>query len=115
MNQQIINDTFEEEPHICVFCECPQKNHLIFYNCPLFSGHPICRDCCMVDMMKDDIDVKVSAKLGNPIDKQTINSICSSCGMNNACQNAELVKQIETGTTGESNGPSQPEGPKKSR
>lgn len=117
MNPKIINDTFEQEPHVCVFCECPQKNHLIFHSCPLFSGHPICQDCCMVDMMQDDIDKKVSAKLGNPIDKQTINSICRSCGLNNACQNQKLVDQIKRGTLGDfnDNGPTQPEGPQKTR
>lgn len=65
-------------------------------------------------MMKDDVDVKVSAKLGNPIDKATINSICKSCGMNNACQNNNLALKIEQGILGEPNGPEQ-DGPKKTR
>jgi hypothetical protein len=114
MDPKIINDTFEKEPHICSNCECPIGNHLIFFSCPLFSGNPICRDCCMIDMMKDDVDVKVSAKLGNPIDKKIINSICFSCGMNNACQNADLAKKLESNTLGDING-SQPEGPTKTR
>src|SRR5579859_6554807 len=118
MDPKIINDTFEKDPHICSMCECQAGNHLVFFSCPLFSGNPICRDCCMVDMMKDDVDIKVSAKLGNPIDKQTINSICRSCGMNNACQNPELVRKIETGileTLGGTSDSEQPDGPKKSR
>lgn len=115
MDQKIINDTFEKDPHICSMCECESGNHLIFFSCPLFSGNPICTDCCRIDMMKDDVDIKVSAKLGNPIDKATINSICRSCGMNNACQNNELVKKIETETLGGTSGSEQPEGPKKSR
>lgn len=114
MASKIINDTFEKDPHICSFCDCPPGNHLIWFSCPLFSGYPICTDCCRVDMMKDDVDVKVSAKLGNPIDKATINSICKSCGMNNACQNNDLAKKIEEGLLGGNNGPEQ-EGPKKSR
>ena len=66
-------------------------------------------------MLKDDVDVKVSAKLGNPIDKATINSICQSCGMNNACQNAELAKKLERGAQGDINGPTQQDGPTKTR
>jgi hypothetical protein len=58
--------------------------------------------------------VKVSAKLGNPITKETINSICRSCGNNNACQNQKLVDKIEHGAMGESNGPEQ-SGPQKTR
>lgn len=114
MDQKIINDTFEKDPHICSMCECQTGNHLIYFSCPLFSGNPICTDCCRIDMMKDDVDIKVSAKLGNPITKETINSICKSCGMNNACQNSELAKKIELGMQGDINGTEQ-EGPKKSR
>lgn len=115
MGTQIINDTFEKDPHICSMCECPQNNHLVFYECPLFSGNPICRDCCLIDLMKDDVDIKVSAKLGNPIDKQTINSICFSCGMNNACQNNDLAKKIETETLGGTSDSEQPDKPTKTR
>jgi hypothetical protein len=115
MDSKIINDTFEKDPHICSFCECASGNHLVFFKCPLFSGNPICQDCCMIDMMKDNVDAKVAAKLGNPITKETINSICRSCGMNNACQNAELAKKLESGKTGDTNGPEQQEGPRKSR
>lgn len=114
MNKQIINDTFEKDPHVCSNCECQSGNHLIFFVCPLFSGHPICQECCQIAMMKDDVDVKISAKLGNPIDKATINSICRSCGMNNACQNAELAEKLESSTTGDPNVPEQ-QGPKKTR
>lgn len=117
MDPKIINDTFEKDPHICSMCECPPNAHLIFYKCPLFSGHPICQEDCQISMMKDDVDIKVSAKLGNPIDKATINSICRSCGMNNACQNNDLAKKIESGMQeGDNpNEPPQPEGPRKTR
>jgi hypothetical protein len=114
MDNKIINDTFEKEQHICSFCDCPPGNHLIWFRCPLFSGHPICQEDCQISMMKDDVDVKVSAKLGNPIDKATINSICRSCGMNNACQNQALAETLEKGLLGDTSGPQQ-EGPAKSR
>jgi len=117
MDPKIINDTFEKDPHICSMCECSPGNHLIFHACPLFSGHPICQEDCQISMMKEDVDVKVSAKLGNSIDKQTINSICRSCGLNNACQNQSLAEKIEKGTLGDfnGNGQEQPEGPAKNR
>lgn len=117
MDPKIINDTFEQEQHICSMCECKSGNHLVFFSCPLFSMNPICTDCCRIDMMKDDVDIKVSAKLGNPITKETINSICHSCGMNNACQNSELAKKIELEMQGENtNGQTQqPDGPAKTR
>lgn len=114
MDPRIINDTFEQEPHICSKCECQSGNHLIFFKCPLFSNNPICQDCCQIDMMKEDVDLQVSAKLGNPISKETINSICRSCGLNNACQNQKLANKLEQGQTGDSNGPT-PDGPIKTR
>ena len=114
MNPKIINDTFESNPHVCSMCECAPNNHLIFFSCPLFSGHPICQEDCQISMMKDDIDLTISAKLGNPITKETINSICRSCGMNNACQNKDLANKLEQKSIGESNGPEQ-EGPRKTR
>jgi hypothetical protein len=114
MDQQIINDTFGQEQHICSFCGCPAGNHLIFFKCPLFELNPICQEDCQISMLKDDVDVQVSAKLGKPITKELINSICRSCGMNNACQNADLAKKLESNTTGESNGPEQ-ERPRKTR
>ncbi len=114
MDPRIINDTFEKEPHICSKCECQSGNHLVFYKCPLFSGFPICIDCCLINMMKDDVDVQVSAKLGRSITKEEINSTCKNCGLNNACQNQKLVENLERGTLGDLNG-QQPQGPEKIR
>ena len=113
MDQRIINDTFEKEQHICSFCECPSGNHLIFHKCPLFDNTFICEEDCKVSMMKDDIDVQVSAKLGRSVTKTFINDMCKNCGLNNACQNQKLADQIEKGLPGDGDG--QPEGPKKTR
>jgi hypothetical protein len=114
MDSRIINDTFEKEQHICSFCDCPKGNHLIYHRCPLFESNPICREDCQISMMRDDVDVQVSAKLGRPVTKEFINQTCKECGMNNACQNQPRAEQIEKGLLGESNG-QQPEGPAKSR
>src|SRR5271154_190702 len=100
MDPRIINDTFQKDQHVCSFCECQKGNHLVFHICPLFDYTFICQEDCQVSMMKDDIDIQVSAKLGRPITKEFINQTCKSCGMNNACQNQKLVDQIEHGTQG---------------
>jgi hypothetical protein len=108
MDPRIINDAFEKTPHLCSVCECGYGNHLIYYRCPLMEGNPICQDCCHLDMMKDDVDVKISAKLGRTVTKEFINETCKNCGLNNACQNQDLVKKIQDGNLGENNGPSEP-------
>jgi hypothetical protein len=114
MDPRIINDVFEKTLHICSMCECPQNNHLIFHNCPLFENNPICQEDCQISMMKDDIDIQVSTKLGKPVTKEYINQTCRNCGLNNACQNQDLVNKIERGTIGGQDAPEQ-EGPKKNR
>jgi hypothetical protein len=114
MDQRIINDTFGQEQHICSMCECPKGNHLIFHICPLFDGTTICQEDCQISMMKDDIDLQVSAKLGRPVTKEFINQMCKNCGLNNACQNKDLANKLEQGPTGEINGPEQ-DRPKKTR
>jgi hypothetical protein len=114
MDPRIINDTFEKEQHLCSKCECQSGNHLVFFKCPLFELNPICRDCCLIDMMKDDVDVQISTKLGKPVTKEFINQTCKNCGMNNASQNQKLAEELEKGLQGEPNGPEQ-QGPAKTR
>ena len=114
MDPRIINDTFEQEPHICSICECPPSNHLIFHICPLMENTFICQEDCHISMMKDDIEAQISAKLGRPITKEFINQTCKNCGLNNACQNQKLADSLEKGTTGDLNGPEQ-QGPRKTR
>src|SRR5216684_2021004 len=104
MNPKIINDTFEKDPHICSFCNCLKGNHLVFHRCPLFENNPICQEDCKISMMKDDVDIQVSAKLGRPITKEFINQTCRNCGLNNAYQNNELALKLERGLQGDNNG-----------
>lgn len=108
MDPRIINDAFQKQEHICSCCECLKGNHLIFFKCPLFENNPICQDCCQIDMLKDNVEAQISAKLGRPITKEFINQTCMNCGLNNACQNQDLAKKIEDGTIGDSNGSSTP-------
>jgi hypothetical protein len=48
-------------------------------------------------MLTDDIDEKVSARVGKQMTKEQINEICNACGLNCGKQNAELAKSLENG------------------
>jgi positive regulator of sigma E activity len=65
-------------------------------------------------MMKEDVDVHMSTKLGRPVTKEFINETCKNCGMNNACQNQALAERLEKELSGDNNA-TQPEGPTKTR
>lgn len=48
-------------------------------------------------MLTDDIDKKVSARLGKEITKEQINEICTTCGLNCGKQNQDLATSLEQG------------------
>lgn len=48
-------------------------------------------------MLTDDIDKKVSARLGVEMTKEQINEICNKCGLNCGKQNPDLASSLEKG------------------
>lgn len=94
MNQEINKDVYDINTQ-CTLCVCPPGNHILFHLCPILENNPICKDCCLVSCLKDDIAVKFSQVIGKTITLEEINAVCKSCGKNYGKQNPELAKQLE--------------------
>lgn len=89
--------TTPTQKYICPLCECDQNAHLVFWKCPLFENELICQQCCHIEMLTDDIDKKVSARMGKEMTKDQINETCNKCGLNCGKQNPELATKLEEG------------------
>ena len=87
----------DKNKYICALCECDQNDHLIFWKCPLFENELICQSCCHIEMLYDDIDSKVSARIGKEVSKEFINKTCNDCGKNCAKQNEQVAHSMEQG------------------
>lgn len=80
----------KEDEFTCVSCECIPEMHISGWKCPIFDNETICSECCLVETLQSDVDVKFSTKLGKTITKEEINKICKDCGRNNATQDVKL-------------------------
>lgn len=79
----------------CVLCECNDpKAHVCYWNCPIFNDFKICATCCTIDVLRKDVEKKISEKLGRKITREEINDFCKKCGRNHAEENDDLADRL---------------------
>lgn len=94
MNQEQNKELYDFETQ-CSLCVCIPATHILFHSCPILENNPICKDCCLISCLKDDIAIKFSQALGKEITLEQVNEVCKQCGKNYGKQNPELAKKLE--------------------